>query len=81
MIDYLTYLQADSSNAQFLCHFAFPFLKFWIIPYLLVIGLSVQGFQQEMNFTSLQFFNVVFETDISINCIIPVARGFEQKST
>ena len=56
MIDYLTYLQADSSNAHFLCHFAFPFLKFWIIPYLLVIGLSVQVFQQEMEF---HFFEIL----------------------
>ena len=24
--------EAESFNAQFLCHFAFPFFKFWIIP-------------------------------------------------
>ena len=32
MNDYLTYFEAKSSNAQFLCHFAFPLFKFWIIP-------------------------------------------------
>ena len=31
---YLTCLEAESSNAQFLYHFAFPFFKFWIIPSL-----------------------------------------------
>ena len=32
MNDYLTYFEAKSSNAQFLCRFAFPLFKFWIIP-------------------------------------------------
>ena len=28
MNDYLTYFEAESSKAPFLCHFAFPFFKF-----------------------------------------------------
>ena len=32
MNDYLTYFGAEISNVQFLCHFAFSFFKFWIIP-------------------------------------------------
>ena len=32
MKDFLTYFEAKSSNAQSLCHFAFPLFKFWIIP-------------------------------------------------
>ena len=28
MDDCLDYFEAESSNAQFLCHFAFPFFKF-----------------------------------------------------
>ena len=31
MNDYLTYFETESSNAQFLCHFDFPFFQFWII--------------------------------------------------
>ena len=30
MNNYLTYFEAESSNAQFLCNFAFPFFKFCI---------------------------------------------------
>ena len=47
MNDYLTYFEA---NAQFLCHFAFPLFKFWII------RVSVQGFKQE---TELHFFEIL----------------------
>ena len=32
MNNYLTCFEAESSNAQFLCNFAFPFFKFCIIP-------------------------------------------------
>ena len=31
MNNYLTWFEAESSNAQYLCHFAFPFFKFWVI--------------------------------------------------
>ena len=31
MNDYLTYCEAENSNAKFLCYFTFPFFTFWII--------------------------------------------------
>ena len=32
MNDYLTYFEAEISDAQFSCHFAFSFFRFWITP-------------------------------------------------
>ena len=74
---YLTYFKAESSNVQFLCQLAFPFLKFWVIP-----SSSCNTFNcTRIPTTFLEFFDVVFEFDISTNCIISVTRGVEQRTT
>ena len=53
MNDYLQYFQTETSNAQFLYHFAFPFFKFWIILWPCCNSFfSVQGFRKE---TELHF--------------------------
>ena len=54
---YLIYSEAESSNAQFLCHFAFPFFKFWIIP-----SPSCNSFKCTRRFkqkTELHFFKIL----------------------
>ena len=75
---YLTYFKAEGSNVQFLCHLAFPFLKFWVIP-----SSSCNAFNCTRiptgNGTFLEFFDVAF--DIFTNCIISVTREVEQRST
>ena len=55
--------------------FCFSF-KFWIIPSLFCNSFKCTRIPTgNINFTSLKFFHVVFEIDISPNYIIPVTRG------
>ena len=73
---YLTYFDAESSNAQFLCYFAFPFFKFSIIP-LPSCNLFKCARIPTRNGTSLLWnssMSLVFRIDISTNSIIPVTR-------
>ena len=76
-LSYLTYFEAESSNAQFLFHFAFLFFKFWIIlsPSCNSFKCTYKESNRKRNFTSLKFYSVVFEIDISTICIVPVPRG------
>ena len=61
---YWTYFEAESSNAQFSCHFAFPFFKFLIIPSPYCDSFKCTRIPTG-NGTS--FLNVAFEIDISHN--------------
>ena len=66
---------------NFFCHFAFVVFTFWIIQSSSCNSFNCSRFQQE---TEFHFFKILqcffFENDISINCIISVTRGVEQRN-
>ena len=66
---------------NFFCHFAFAVFTFWIIQSSSCNSFNCSRFQQE---TEFHFFKILqcffFENDISINCIISVTKGVEQRN-